>query len=433
MNTSSLLIRNAAALARTPARADALALLDAGLRAIRTPEAVRRAVVLEKEGVRIAGRLYRWGDFGRLLVVGVGKCALEAAWTLEEILGDRIDDGVVVDVRCGAGRLTRIRVCAGTHPFPSSDNVAYTKELLDLLTEAGAHDLVVAIISGGGSTLLCQPETHTCEEEELLVRELFRRGAAIGDLNIVRKHLSRARGGNMAACAYPAQVAALIFSDVPGDDLGTIASGPTVRDTTTKEDALRVLARFAPELVEKFKPHLLETPKDVKLFSRTRNSLIVSNRIALAAMREKALRRGYRAAIASCTLEGEAEAVARRITDSLHDTTAPAVLLYGGETTVMLHGKGKGGRNQHLALCALPHLYANELVLACASDGKDNGPFAGALADAITLRRAYAERLAPDVFRARCDSTSFFSQLEDALDTGYTGSNVADLIIAMKY
>ena len=432
MTSRTLLPRNAPTLSRTPLRAAALAMLTAGLHAIRTPEAVRRTVAAEAHGVRVAGRRYTQGDFDRLLVVGVGKCALEAAWALEEILGDRIDDGVVVDVRCDSGRLTRIRACAGTHPFPSSDNVAYTKELLALLDGAGERDLVIAIISGGGSTLLCQPATHTCEEEELLVRELFRRGAAIGDLNVVRKHLSYARGGNMAARAYPARVAALIFSDVPGDDLGTIASGPTVRDPTTKEDARRVLERFAPQLAARFAPHLLETPKDAALFSRTHNTLVVSNRIALAAMRAKALQLGYAAEIASCALEGEAEEAARAITRALHRTEPRTALFYGGETTVTLRGAGAGGRNQHLALCALSHLREDELLLACASDGRDNGPYAGALADADTKHRAQEAGLVAEEYRARCDSTSFFSQLEDVLETGYTGSNVADLIIALK-
>ncbi len=426
-------LRNAAAISRTPQRIAALTILGAGLHAIRTREAIRRTVTADTERVCIAGQCFAWDEINRLLVVGVGKCALEAACALEEILGDRIDDGIVVDVRAAHETLTRIRARAGTHPFPSADNVAYTKEILTLLDGAGERDVVIAVISGGGSTLLCQPAHHTCEEETLLMRALFQHGIPIGEVNVVRKHLSLARGGNLAARAYPARMVALIFSDVPGDDISIVASGPTVRDPSTKEDALRVLARVAPPLAARFAPHLLETPKDAALFSRISHVVAVNNRIALAAMRGAAFSLEYAAEIASDVLEGDAEEVARTITHTLHHAAPRTVLLYGGETTVTVRDTaGKGGRNQHLALCALSHLHEGELLLACASDGRDNGPYAGALVDAETRRRAQEAGLIAEKYRARFDASPFFAQLEDVLETGYTGSNVADLLIAMK-
>ncbi|NBD74325.1 DUF4147 domain-containing protein [Patescibacteria group bacterium] len=424
-------ISNSEALASTPERAAALAIAEAGLAAIDTRTVIERHVSVGAEGIELAGEFHAWGSYDRLLVAGVGKCALDAAYALEELLGDRIDDGVVVDVRCDSGVLSRIRSCEGTHPYPSAENIGHTRALLTLLESATERDLVLLIVSGGGSTLLCQPKTHTCESEEDLIHALFRCGATIAELNTVRKHLSLARGGGLAAAAHPARLTALIFSDVPGDDLATISSGPTVRDESTIEDARAVLARFSCEGIDLPEDALFETPKDPVRFSTTRNVLALTNRTALEAMAEAARAAGYEAQIVTATLTGDAEVVARNLCSELSEMSPGSVHLYGGETTVEVQGDGDGGRNQHLALAALPCIPPSGLLLTLASDGCDKGAHAGAIADAVTRRAAQQAGCDPEDFRARSDSYTFFHRVHQGLTSGYTGSNVADLSILL--
>lgn len=427
------MITNRAKLARTPTRADALAIVEAGLAALDTKAIISRLVGLDEEAITIDGVAYPRSQLDRVIVIGIGKCAYAAAHALEERLGDVIDDGVIVDVRC-PGSLKRVRTCEGTHPYPSDQNVAFTRQMLSLLDGAGERDLVLAVISGGGSTLLCQPQTHTCEDERVLVEHLFQKGATIQEINTLRKHLSRARGGQVAAAAYPARVVSLIFSDVPSDDLSVIASGPTVLDTTTRDDAIGVAQAYhCKEQLGFGAEHFFETPKDESLFSRVRSILALTNQTALDAMERSARERGYDARVCTAELQGEAREVAARVVQELHGQQAGSALLYGGETTVTLGERsGKGGRNQEFALAALSLLAEDELVLACASDGWDNSDHAGALADATTLAEARAHGLDPRAYLARHDSYAFFHSVGDALISGYTGANVSDVVLALK-
>ena len=298
---------------------------------------------------------------------------------------------------------------------------------------ADEHDLVLAIISGGGSTLLCQPETHTPAEEAGLVKHLFNKGATIEELNIVRKHLSRARGGHLASAVYPATLVTLIFSDVPGDDLQTIASGPTVFDATTREDAIRVLEKYkSPECT--FHPdHLFETPKDRNVFHAVRNELVLTNKIALEAMADCARDLGYTPEVVDTHLQGEARVVVRSIVERLHGEKPRTVLLYGGETTVIISGPGKGGRNEECSAAALPLLHDDELFTSLASDGRDNTEYAGAIADQHTREQASLRGLDPNDFVYTNDTFSFFHTLQQGIETGYTGANVADLVLAIKH
>ena len=229
-------IKNFAALAQTPAREAALKLAEAALESIETRAVIRRAVSFDQSEIKINNMVVPLETNGRIFVVGIGKCSLEAVLELEQILGDRITDGVVIDIR-RSELPKRVRFYLGDHPFPTENNIQATTEIIKLLSQVNHGDLVIFVVSGGGSALLCQPEDHTCLEEVTVEKFLFRIGATIEQLNIVRKHLSLARGGYLAKYAYPAQVVSLIFSDVPGNDFGVIASGPTVMDTTTIEDA----------------------------------------------------------------------------------------------------------------------------------------------------------------------------------------------------
>ncbi len=423
-------IRNFDALAITPERKLALEIAEAGLAAIDTKAVIRKWVKEEDGRLTIGGKVIRKEERKRIFVVGIGKCALDAGAALEEILGDAITRGIVLDVR--EGRLRRIKTHSGTHPFPTEANVKATAEIIELLAECTPRDLVLFIISGGGSTLLCQPRNFTYMEEAKLLEYLFEISAPIEKINVLRKHLSLARGGHLAAFAYPARVVSLIFSDVPGDDVEFIASGPTVKDTTTVHEARAVAKKYELEKRLGFQIHLLENPKDEKYFRRVSNVVVVSNQIALAAMQSEAARAGFKTEIVTHTLRGEARKMGVDIIKKVHKLPAHSIVLYGGETTVTVRGNGLGGRNQELALAAMEKITRGELVLSLASDGRDNGDYAGALCDIMTKEKAERMGLKADDFLKKNDSSRFFEQMEDMLITGGIESNVSDLVIAIK-
>lgn len=427
------IIKNFDELAVTPARTALLSIVEAGLEAIQTPRVVECAVILEGDVLTVAGTAYDLTMYEDVYVIGVGKCAVDAATALEEILGDRIAAGAVLDVREAEQPLAHIQTLVGTHPFPSAQNITHTRKLLDIAERAGDHDLVLVVISGGGSALLTQPKTHTAHDEAKLIEHLFKGGATIEDLNTVRKHLSEARGGHLAAAAFPATVVSLLFSDVPGNDIHTISSGPTVMDESTLADARAVLEKYHAERCGFDPKHLFETPKVESMFTHVRNKLVLTNETALTAMQARAKDVGYAAMIRDTDIRGEAREVGKLMADELHAARPRTVLLYGGETTVTIEGPGKGGRNEELSLGALAHLTEHELVLSVASDGRDNTEYAGGIADAETKRLASNESLDPANFLYTNDSFTFFHTLKQGVNTGYTGANVADLMVAMKH
>jgi glycerate-2-kinase len=342
------IIKNFNELATTPARTSLLTIAEAGYAAIETAKVIRRTVQVQGDTLLVEGKTYDLGEYKNIYVLGVGKCALDSALEIEALLGDRLTEGVVVDVRDNT-ELKKIKSYKGTHPFPSIENVLYTKKMLDLAEKATEHDLVLIIVSGGGSTLLCQPKSHTVADETGLVQFLFRAGATIEELNTIRKHLSLARGGFLATQASPATVLALLFSDVPGNDIRTIASSPTVFDETTLEDALRVFSKYQAESSGFSTEHFIETPKEKNLFSRVHNALVLKNTTALEAMKECAEKLGYTAEIKETKLQGEARTVGKELVHALRMAKARTVHLYGGETTVTISGPGKGGRNEELS------------------------------------------------------------------------------------
>jgi len=234
-----VIIQNFEELSKTEERKLALEIIEAGLEAIDTNKVIKEAVKIDGNDLRVGNEGFPLEKIDRLFVIAVGKCSISAGEALEEILEDKITGGIAIDVR--NGKLDRIQVVSGDHPLPSEINVDATKRIIKLLSDATEKDLVIFVISGGGSTLLCQPENSTCVDEANIIQCLFNSGADIKKINTVRKHLSSARGGHLAKYAYPARVVSLIFSDVPGDDLEFIASGPTIKDTTSTEDAEKIL------------------------------------------------------------------------------------------------------------------------------------------------------------------------------------------------
>src|SRR3990167_886487 len=424
-------IQNFEQLSSSETRKTALEIAEAGLWAIDTPTIVRKGIRIENSTLFIQNRAFSLKDVRNVYVVGTGKCALAACSALEEVLGDRIAGGIVLDIKEGA--LERLRLLVGDHPFPTERNAKATAEIITLLKVLEQDDLVLFVVSGGGSTLLCQPESLSCQDEAAIVSSLFRAGATIQELNIVRKHLSLARGGYLAMHAYPARSISLIFSDVPGDNMEFIASGPTIKDTTKKEDAEQILKKYSVlETCVIPKITLLETPKEGKYFKNVTNILFVSNGVALEAMAEKAKELGFHAKIRTSVLTGEARDVAKTIVEDLQKAAPRTVLLYGGETTVTIKHPGKGGRNLELGLSSLRFLQEGHVLLPLASDGRDNTDFAGAICDMITKKKALDENLSLEEYLENNRSYDFFERVQEYLLCGNTGSNVSDLIIAIR-
>jgi glycerate 2-kinase len=430
------MILNSKELATTIERAVALDIIDAGFSAIETRKVVRSIVSYTDGRVLVNGKeIYSADGAGRFFVVGVGKFSTEAAMALELMLESVITGGIVIDAeRPKYCTLSRIQCFEGSYLFPTERNVAASKEIKELLTGLKVEDTVLFIISGGGSTLLCLPdEKATCMEERAVLDALMREGAPIDEINIVRKHMSFVRGGYLAEYAYPARAVSLIFSDVPKSDMGSVASGPTILDTTTVEEAAIILEKYSVQATCSIDYcGLIETPKDSKYFERVENILAVSNETALLAMMDKAQVLGYNSKICDSALKGEARDAGEHIMRELHHAPEKTVLLYGGETTVVLRGAGKGGRNQELVLSALSDIGPGEVIASVASDGWDNTDMAGSIADITVLHRAEEMGHDPNAYLRNNDSYNFFKKVGGAIETGKTRSNVSDLVVALR-
>lgn len=432
-------IQNFETLAGNDLRRDALLIAEAGYAAIDVGAALGSKLRFKHDELRFVevkpphdGVIYNLHG-RRIFFVGVGKCAFAAARAIEDLFDNRLAGGIALDVSPLEGRpLEKIETYTGTHPLPSDANELASRRIIEFLSGLREDDFVIMFISGGGSTLLCLHDAPmTCTDEGELFKELSARGAPIQDINIVRKHTSLARGGALAAAAYPAEIISLIVSDVPGDDIAFVASGPTVLDSSTVADAEDVLAKHG--VVSPAGIALVETPKDEKYFKRVTNILFLSGGDALSAMHDEAVRREYDVTIADDRFTGEARDLGRDIVKKLHFSPERTALLYAGESTVNLGETfGNGGRNQEMALAALEYLNPDELILPFASDGHDNSDHAGAIADATTRSHAREHALSIPKYLEAHRSYDFFKATGDALVTGYTGSNVSDLIVALK-
>ena len=434
-------------------RQHALEIFQAALKAVDPIASVLRHTHLVDDVLQVGRHRFALKDYDRILVTGAGKAGAAMARALEDLLGDRIADGLVV-VKEGHGLpLERVRIQEASHPVPDARGIKGAEEILSLAEAAGERDLVLCLISGGGSALLVAPaQGVTLTDKQEVTRLLLACGADIHEINTIRKHLSRAKGGGLSRFAYPATVVSLILSDVIGDDLNVIASGPAVPDTSTFGDTRRVFEKYdiwdrVPRSVQNriekgLKGEIEDTPKagDV-VFQRCFSELVGTNIQALEAAGAKAEELGYRRLILSSTVEGEAREVAKVLTaiagevrDSGNPLAAPACILCGGDTTVTIRGDGKGGRNQELALAAAVALAGrdNIVILAGGTDGSD-GPTdaAGALVDGDTLERAKATGIDPFDFLRRNDSYHFFQALDGLIISGPTRTNVMDVYLAL--
>ncbi len=430
-------------------RQDALAIFRAALKAADPVLAVRR--FLRRDGnLLIAGaKRYPLQRFERIFVLGAGKASASMAGAVEQVLGARITGGLVVTKYDHGLPLKRVRLAESAHPVPDEAGVEAARLLGEIADQAGERDLIIMLMSGGASALTPYPVPPiTLAEKQETTKLLLACGANIHEINAVRKHLSGIKGGQLARRAAPATLITLMLSDVTGDPMDVIGSGPTVPDPSTFEAAAVILGKYgltrrvpAPVLA-RLKQGIAglvdETPKpDDAAFRRAQNLIVGSNRLAVDAAAAKARQLGYRPLVLSTFVEGETReiarmhvAIAREVLAASRPVRAPACLISGGETTVTIRGKGLGGRNQEFVLAAAIDLagVGGVTVLSAGTDGTD-GPTdaAGAIADGATVVRANARQLSPNAMLADNDSYHFFEALGDLIRTGPTRTNVNDV------
>ncbi|MBN2335314.1 glycerate kinase [Candidatus Bathyarchaeota archaeon] len=435
-------------------RADALTIMEAALKAVDPWQAVARKLKLLEDGLVVDGLKLPLSKDSKIIVVGGGKAGGLMAEAVEAELGDRISGGLVNVLRGTEGgfNLKKIRLNPASHPVPDGAGVNGVREMLRLVQGLSSEDVVISLISGGGSALMPMPANGiSLDDLQHVTERLLKAGATINELNAVRKHLSAFKGGQLARECLPANVVSLILSDVVGDPLDTIASGPTAPDITTFETARKILHRYhlwtslKPRVRERIelgvKGEVPETPKQGDpLFSRVHNVVVANNLEAASAASLKAAELKYNSAVLSTYVEGEARHVGTVYSSFARDLCfnnipidRPAAVLLGGETTVTVKGSGLGGRNQEVALSASRKIGDLDcVILALGTDGID-GPTeaAGALVDGATLNRSENLGLNIDRFLDENDSYTFFTALEDCVVTGPTGTNVNDLTLIL--
>ncbi len=410
---------------------------------------------VRRNALEIGTLSFKLSEFRRVLVIGGGKATSGMALETEQILDGWITGGSVNIPAYTKPwpKSKKINFNPASHPIPSEDGVRGVKNMLRLVGKASEEDLVICLISGGGSAIMPLPSSGILlSDEQKTTSLLLKSGAKIDEINAVRKHLSDFKGGRLAENLYPATVLSLIISDVVGDKLESVASGPTVPDDTTYADAYTILQerglwRTVPSSVrnriQKGKEGKLpETPKrSSRIFKRVHNLLVGTNKESCQAVAEVFEKRGYHSLILSTRLQGESREVGTILAGICIDirenqlpVAPPAALVAGGETTVTVHGKGRGGRNQEVVLSAALSIRGNPAILVSSigTDGVD-GPTdaAGAVADGSTFERGLRIHMDPDSYLRENDSFPFFERLNDLVTTGPTGTNVNDIFIAI--
>jgi hydroxypyruvate reductase len=436
----------------------AKAIFFKGLYSINPFNILKDEIQIEKDCLRIRieedlGKTFDLNAFDKIFLVGTGKASNSMAQAVENILGDRITKGIIT-TKYGHGLpLRKTEFIEAGHPIPDQNGLEGAKKIEGFLKESGPRDLVIFLLSGGGSALLPFPTANIdLKEKQEITQLLLDCGADIREINVIRKHISRIKGGWLAKWAYPSTLIGFILSDVVGDQLDVIGSGPTVPDPSTFEEAWEILRKY--DLIKEISPSIQkylqlgkegkveETPKpgDV-VFKKVYNVLIGSNIMALRSAEKEASSLGFNTLILSSSIVGETReaarfhvAIAKEVISSANPIPKPACLLSGGETTVTIKGNGFGGRNQEFALAGALEISGIEKVtfLSGGTDGTD-GPTdaAGAIADHTTIRRAISMGLDPKTYLENNDAYPFFQKLGDLLITGPTHTNVMDVRIVL--
>ena len=422
------LIKNFESLNKTPERKICLELIETALASIQPQSIIAKNFSLNGSLLTIQDKTIDLTRFERIFLLGFGKGSAGLSKYIESMLSNLLTEGYAIDVR--PEQFSKIQLTIGTHPLPSEANLSFTKRVLERLGNLTEKDLVLVVITGGGSVLFEDPYRVDLEKLIEINKSLLFSGTTITDMNIVRKHLSWVKGGGLIKPLFPARVVSVIASDVPGNDLSVIASGPTVKDDTIKEQAVEVLKKY--NLFEKLglsEEDFIETPKENKYFENATNILLVDNQTALSAMKEKAKELGFDAKIYTDRLQADAKTVGKELVGKI----SSGILLAGGETTVKVLNKGgQGGRNQEVVLAALASVDEKTTIASFDSDGWDNSLFAGAIGDSLTIKKAKEISINPEVFLQENNSFLFFEKTGDGIITDRLPSNVSDLMIVLK-
>ena len=427
------LIKNLDFLATTPNRKIALEIIEAGMKAIDTENAITSSIIIDGEKLTIQGQYFDLTKFKNIKVVGFGKSSCQAAVALEKILGDKITAGAVIGldkIEC-----KYIETFSGTHPRPTEENFKAGKKIYEIIKDSTPEDLIIVLVSGGGSALLCYPDEE-CRQGISLYDSFLKTGGTILEMNTIRKHLSLLKGGGLAKVAYPATVVGLIFSDVPGSNFEEVASGPTYKDTTTVSDVEKIITE---NNLGKFS--LIETPKDDKYFENVHNFVLVSNTTAVDAMSKKSEELGLQTNIVSTELYDEVDKALEKIfnvpdvprLETRRGTSGNIVLAAGEPRVTVPKNAGKGGRNLHMGLetIRMNLIKDDSVFISFASDGMDNSDAAGAVVDKNTIEKIAQLGLDVNDYANRFDSYNFFQKTGDIIMTGPTGANVSDLMILL--
>jgi len=424
----------------------------AGVRSVLPEKLITGIMKLEGSRLSIGDHEFNLDENRNIYVIGAGKASAAMGHYVETILGNRITGGHIVVKYGYSCKLKRIKVTEAGHPVPDAEGFKATEEIIKIASRADENDLVICLISGGASALLADLPDNMLPEELYIVNNLLIRcGATINEINCVRKHLSRIKGGQLARIIRPAKLITIILSDVTGNPLEVIGSGPTVPDPSTFGEALRIIEKYnlTTDITTGVLNHLRngfnglhpETPKPGDpLFEGTLSFLAGTNQIALKASKDEAVRQGFKTYIIDAELNGDVENICESVLNMAlsfrnnKDIVKPACLLYGGETTVKVSGNGRGGRNQHLALSAAIRLrnIPGITFLAAGTDGTD-GPTdaAGAVADSETTGKAAKLNEDPVNYLCEFNSYDFFKRVGGLVKTGPTFTNVMDLLVVI--
>jgi glycerate 2-kinase len=434
-------------------RQDARIIFAAGLEAANPAAAIRQWTRIHGDILCVGDRSYDLAKLNDIYVIGAGKATAKMARAVEELLGERIRGGLVIVKAGHAVPLQQVAIVEAGHPVPNEAGVKATETIIAFLQRSGEQDLVISLISGGASALLSCPTTGvSLQDKQKTTQALLNCGAKIQEINAIRKHISKVKGGRLAELAQPSTVVSLLLSDVIGDSIDHIGSGPTAPDSSTFSDCLSVIERYdvgamIPRAVRKLLERgaageIAETPKPGNpIFQKVLNLIIGNNRLALSAARDKAQALGYQTMVLSSSIEGEARnvaidhvAMAKDLASARSEVRKPACIISGGETTVTIQGKGSGGRNQEFALAAAIEIDGMDgiVVLSAGTDGTD-GPTdaAGGIVDGTTLRRATKKGLDARTHLSANDSYPFLKSVGDLVMTGPTLTNVMDLRLVL--
>lgn len=435
MNTATLFkllmgfIKNYQTLATNDSRKIVLDLAEEAFASVAPHEVFKKNFILSHDVLSIQHKLYDLKKFDRVSILGFGKGSAGNAQMVEEHLGKYVTEGYVIDVVDHVD-FKKLHYTKGTHPLPSQTNITFTNHAIEHFQHTTERDLIIIVTCGGGSVLFEEPHTLSLPQITEVNKALLQSGANITEMNTVRKHLSRVKGGGLAKILYPATVVNLIYSDVPGNDLSVIASGPLVKNHSSMDDVKDIIKKYSLDSKVRLSlSDFQETPTESKYFEKVTNILMLSNLTALDAMEKKARKMGITVHVLTDKLQGDAEKLGKKLID---ETLPGQMIIAGGESTIHVTGSGKGGRNQALVLNALKHIKGNTILASFGTDGWDFIEYAGAIADKATLKKVDDLDLDIQEYIEEDNSNKFFELVGDGIETGHLDSNVSDLYIVYK-